>query len=222
MRQYFASLGDSAHPHSNDPQARQITKFQELLVVAFREFGIITDELITNERKRFKSDVVDSIETFAKRAHLRNLKFTGQFDKVQLSRIFDNYQLAIVKNREQQAKLAEKAASPTSAGILKTPSTAGSHHQQQHQHVDDDNRPETRLDRPTFGIFLAEVATWAGDTFIVKTGFHESKQIRVADHEIIGELDRYNIIRMVCSSKFQIGSFTRGTLTAEVPYPFKI
>ena len=183
MRTYFASLGESAHPQSHDPQLRQVSKFQELLVVAFREFGIITDELIANERKRFKTDVVESIETFAKRAHLRNLKFAGRFDKVQLSRVFDNYQLAILKNKEQKAKFLEQNSQHPGSPVtsLKSPSVAGNQ-----QHVDDEDRPEVRIDRETFGIFLAQVATWAGDTFIVKTSFHESKQIRVAEHEIIG------------------------------------
>ena len=184
MRAYFASLGQSAHPHTQDPQLRQVSKFQELLVVAFREFGIITDELIANERKRFKTDVVESIETFAKRAQLRNLKFSGRFDKVQLSRIFDNYQLSILKVKEQKAKLAEaNGLYPGSPKAGRSPSIAGSQ-----LHVDDEDRPEVRIDRETFGFFLAEVATWAGDTFVVKTGFHESKQIRVAEHEMIGKM----------------------------------
>lgn len=177
MRSYFASLGDSAHPHSSDPQLRQVSKFQELLVVAFREFGIITDELIANERKRFKTDVVESIETFAKRAQLRNLKFNGQFDKTQLSRIFDNFQLAILKDKEAKFK-------QPGLGSLKSPSSITS----AKQHVDEDDRPEVRIERDVFGIFLAEVATWAGDTFIVKTGFIETKQVRVAEHDFIGTL----------------------------------
>lgn len=174
MRDYFASLGNSAHPDSHDPQLRQITRFQELLVVAFREFGIITDELIANERKRFKADVVESIENFAKRAQLRNLRFAGRFNKTQLSRVFDNFQLAILKDKEAKAKAASHAMNGKSSSTL--------------QHVDEDDRPEIRIDRDTFGIFLAEVATWAGDTFIVKTGFHESKQIRVAEHEFIDRM----------------------------------
>lgn len=178
MRSYFASLGDSAHPHSSDPQLRQVSKFQELLVVAFREFGIITDELIANERKRFKTDVVESIETFAKRAQLRNLKFNGQFDKTQLSRIFDNFQLAILKDKEAKAK-------QPAPGSLKSPSSSIASTK---QHVDEDDRPEVRIERDVFGIFLAEVATWAGDTFIVKTGFIETKQIRVAEHDFIDRL----------------------------------
>lgn len=181
MRTYFGALGDSAHPHSNDPQLRQVTRFQELLVVAFREFGIITDELIANERKRFKSDVVDSIENFAKRAQLRNLKFPGRFDKTQLGRIFDNFQLGILKAKESKEKAAT-TSSPLGSAKLAGATTAAA----VTQHVDDDDRPETRIDRDVFGYFLSEVATWAGDTFIVKTGFHETKQIRVAEHELIG------------------------------------
>lgn len=30
MKAYFASLGESAHPHAADSRTRQITKFQEL------------------------------------------------------------------------------------------------------------------------------------------------------------------------------------------------
>lgn len=203
MRTYFASLGDSAHPHSDDPQLRQVTKFQELLVVAFREFGIITDELINNERKRFRSDVVESIENFAKRAQLRNLKFSGRFDKVQLGRIFDNFQLGILKCKEAKEKAAQ------AAGMLKSPSSATTASASV-QHVDEDDRPEIRIDRETFGYLLAEVATWAADTFIVKMGFHETKQIKVAEHELIGEnghpflraglADRLHCLQIGCSS----------------------
>lgn len=211
MRNYFASLGDSAHPHSNDPQLRQVTKFQELLVVAFREFGIVTDELITNERKRFKADVVESIENFAKRAHLRNLRFSGQFDKTQLSRIFDNFQLAIMKHRESKereaASLKEKMGSPL-LGKARSPSNSITSPLPV-QHVDEDDRPEIRIDREVFGVFLAEVATWAGDTFIVKTGFHESKQIKVVDHDFVGECTPYRDVPETChADKFlllQIG-----------------
>lgn len=204
MRNYFASLGDSAHPDASDPQLRQITNFQELLVVAFREFGIVTDELITNERKRFKTDVVESIENFAKRAHLRNLRFSGQFDKTQLSRIFDNFQLAILKSKEQKDKEAalqrEKLGSPLSGKYgARSPSNSVTS-PAPIQHVDEDDRPETRIDREVFGIFLAEVATWAGDTFIVKTSFHETIQIKVVDHDLIGEFANISLIRICAQS----------------------
>ena len=43
LKNYFQTLDHSAHPDSADIKYRQITKFQELLVVAFKEFSIITD-----------------------------------------------------------------------------------------------------------------------------------------------------------------------------------
>jgi hypothetical protein len=74
MRDYFGSLGESAHPQSADPRARAITRFQELLLVAFREFGAVGDDTILAERRRLRAEVVHAIESFAKRAAVRNLR----------------------------------------------------------------------------------------------------------------------------------------------------
>ncbi|POW02959.1 hypothetical protein PSTT_11408 [Puccinia striiformis] len=76
MRNYFLTLGDSAYPDSSaNSKERTITHFQILLVTAFREFGnIITDDSIQSARKKFRSSVVDSIQSFSKRTSLRNLK----------------------------------------------------------------------------------------------------------------------------------------------------
>jgi TBC1 domain family member 8/9 len=89
MRDYFASLGDSAHPHSSDPRARAITRFQELLLVSFREFAVITDETILSERRRFRSEIIHSIESFSKRSAVRNLKSLERFNKEQAGMIYD-------------------------------------------------------------------------------------------------------------------------------------
>ncbi|KAG8901611.1 hypothetical protein FRC00_006004 [Tulasnella sp. 408] len=89
MRDYFGSLGDSAHPNSSDPRVKNITNFQELLLVAFREFSVITDETIISERKRFRAGVTSTLESFSKRAAIRNLKFTGRFSKEQCGSIYD-------------------------------------------------------------------------------------------------------------------------------------
>lgn len=66
MRGYFATIGESAHPDHPDPRVRAITNFQELLVVAFREFNVITDDTIQNERKRLRAIIADEIEKFFK------------------------------------------------------------------------------------------------------------------------------------------------------------
>ncbi len=83
MKTYFKTLGDSAHPDSPNPKYRQITKFQELLVVAFREFGSVTDETIATERRRYRQEIVKEIELFAKRSAVRNLRSMHRFNKDQ-------------------------------------------------------------------------------------------------------------------------------------------
>jgi hypothetical protein len=88
MRSYFATIGDSAHPDHPDARVRAITNFQELLVVAFREFSIITEDTIVSERKKFRAQIADEIESFSKRAAVRNLKTNGKFTKDQISIIY--------------------------------------------------------------------------------------------------------------------------------------
>jgi hypothetical protein len=155
MRDYFASLGESAHPNSSDPRVRSITNFQELLLVAFREFSVITEEVIVAERKRFRTEIVTNLESFSKRAAVRNLKLTGRFSKDQLGRIYDMLFKAIWE------------VPPTGTGVTGSVDTAG--------------RPETRISTNTFRTFLSYVATWARDEFVVSNGFQQRTQRKVAD-----------------------------------------
>lgn len=73
LKTYFSHLDESAHPTSENEKHRSVTKFQELLVVAFKEFAGITQTIISDQRARHKDAVLDSIETFAKRTSIRNL-----------------------------------------------------------------------------------------------------------------------------------------------------
>lgn len=59
-------------------------------MVAFREFSVITEETITSERKRFRAVIADEIESFSKRAAVRNLKTTGKFSKDEISIIYES------------------------------------------------------------------------------------------------------------------------------------
>lgn len=162
MRDYFASLAESAHPKSSDPRARAITKFQELLLVSFREFSGITEDLIHSERKRFRNEIIHSIESFSKRSAIRNLRTLGQFSKDQAGLIYDALYKAMC--------------------IVPPPST--------HQNVQADllvttangegveEKPETRIELKTFRYFLSEIATWARDEKIVSNGFQVSVLLR--------------------------------------------
>lgn len=149
MRDYFSSLGDSAHPNSSDPRAKNITNFQELLLVAFREFSVITDDTILSERKKFRAGVTTTLESFSKRAAIRNLKFIGRFSKEQVGAIYDLLFKAIYEEP------------PRGTGVT------GS--------VDATGRPETRISMNTFKRFLAFVASWARDEMVVSNGFQVSR-----------------------------------------------
>ena len=151
MRDYFASLGESAHPDSSDPRARAITRFQELLLVSFREFSVITDETILTERRRFRSEIIHSIESFSKRSAVRNLKSLGRFTKEQAGLIYDALYKAMCIVPPPPAAAPEKTLFTTGEG--------------------NEAKPETRIGLRTFQHFLSEIATWARDEKIVMNGF---------------------------------------------------
>lgn len=124
------------------------------MVVAFREFHIITDETIASERKRFRREVVVSIETFAKRTQLRNLKNVGRLDKDRLGLAYDHYQLAVLRSREASTQARSRAASIASRKSGQSiPPPAPT--------PKDGDKPETRIDRKAFGTLIGEIATWA-------------------------------------------------------------
>ena len=162
MRDYFASLGDSAHPESSDPRARAITRFQELLLVSFREFSVITDETIFSERKRFRAEIIHGIESFAKRGAVRNLKSLGSFSKEQAGLIYDSLYKAMCIVPPSVLQLP--TATPAPRTLLIT--TDGQ-----------EEKPETRIGLRTFQHFLSEIATWARDEKIVTNGFQASVMI---------------------------------------------
>jgi len=168
MRDYFNSLGDSAHPNSSDPRARAITKFQELLLVAFREFAVITEDAIISERRRFRNEVISSIESFSKRSAVRNLKTLERFSKEQVGFIYDALFKAVCVE-------PPPAPAPPPLSLLTTKDAV-------------EERPETRIGPATFKVFLSEIATWARDEKIVINGFQQRVDREVADHELMDRL----------------------------------
>jgi hypothetical protein len=154
MRDYFASLGESAHPTSPDPRARAITRFQELLLVSFREFSVITDDMILSERRRFRSEIIHSIESFSKRSAIRNLKSLGRFNKEQAGLIYDALYKAM-------CIVPPPPDVPPPPSLISTSGEVGG----------TEEKPETRIQLRTFQFFLSEIATWARDERIVSNGF---------------------------------------------------
>ncbi|KAJ6485541.1 hypothetical protein C8R45DRAFT_1053655 [Mycena sanguinolenta] len=169
MRDYFASLGDSAHPNSPDPRARAITRFQELLLVSFREFSVITDDMILSERRRFRSEIIHSIESFSKRSAIRNLKSLGRFSKEQAGLIYDALYKAM-------CIIPPPPDAPPPPSLVATGD------------VGTEEKPETRIQLRTFQFFLSEIATWARDERIVSNGFQRRIDREIAEHEFIDRL----------------------------------
>ncbi|KAH9933426.1 rab-GTPase-TBC domain-containing protein [Fomitopsis serialis] len=168
MREYFSKLGESAHPESSDPRARAITRFQELLLVSFREFAVITDDTIVAERRRYRSEIVNSIESFSKRSAVRNLKTLARFTKEQAGLIYDALFKAI-------------CVIPPPATVFPTPALLTTKD-------GSEERPETRIGLRTFKVFLSEICTWARDERVVTNGVSSRIERDVADHELIDRL----------------------------------
>lgn len=95
IKNYFRTLDQSVHPDAPDIKYRQITKFQELLVTAFKEFSVITDSSILQERNRYKKDIFQNIEIFVKKTQLRHLPKVFHLTDDNLSNIYDIYYQSI-------------------------------------------------------------------------------------------------------------------------------
>jgi predicted transport protein len=173
MRNYFSTIGESAHPTHPDPRVRNITNFQELLVVAFREFNVITDDTITTERRRLRAIIADEIEKFSKRAAVRNLRNVGRFSKEQVGIIYDHFFAAVCSPEGGASGPADPQP-----GELEQPRIT----------VDAQGRVETRIDLRTFKVLLSGIATWAREETVTTNAFMQRTERRVADHEIIDRL----------------------------------
>ncbi|CAL9737548.1 GTPase-activating protein GYP2 [Monosporozyma servazzii] len=95
IKNYFHTLDQSVHPDSPDIKYRQITKFQELLVTAFKEFSVITDSTIIQERNKYKKDIFQNIEIFVKKTQLRHLPKVFHLTDDNLSNIYDIFYQSI-------------------------------------------------------------------------------------------------------------------------------
>lgn len=110
LKSYFARLDDSAHPKSENPKLRAVTRFQELMVVAFKEFAGITQNTISEQRAKHKDAVLENIENFAKRTSIRNLGPESKKLSVNdLGFLYDKF-YAVLYERQQRADLRQQEA----------------------------------------------------------------------------------------------------------------
>lgn len=110
LKTYFSKLDESAHPKSENEKLRSVTKFQELMVVAFKEFAGITQSTISEQRAKHKDAVLDNIESFAKRTSIRNLGPDSKRLSVDdLGFLYDRF-YGILYEREQRRQVMREEA----------------------------------------------------------------------------------------------------------------
>ncbi|KAK2791649.1 hypothetical protein FQN51_002149 [Onygenales sp. PD_10] len=108
LKSYFSRLDESAHPRSENSKLRAITRFQELMVVAFKEFSGITHSTISEERAKHKDAVLENIESFAKRTSIRNLgPESKRLSMDDLGAIYDRFYERLY-DRQQRLRKAEE------------------------------------------------------------------------------------------------------------------
>jgi hypothetical protein len=162
LKSYFSRLDESAHPKSENPKLRAVTRFQELMVVAFKEFSGITHSNITELRLKNKDTVLNNIENFAKRTAIRNLSPDSKvLSNDELAALYDRF-YGVLYERQQRDHIIKleqvrraKSSRPRLAEVAGDPS-----------HGIEKGRvglgPSTsEMDYPAFREFLARMAKWA-------------------------------------------------------------
>lgn len=91
LKEYFLTLDHSAHPNAANPKFSQVTKFQELMVTAFKQFSVINEDVIEKHRKKHRNTIYSSITTFVKRTELRNLPKTQNISQSDVSLLYDRF-----------------------------------------------------------------------------------------------------------------------------------
>ncbi|KAF2793988.1 GTPase-activating protein-like protein GYP2 [Melanomma pulvis-pyrius CBS 109.77] len=110
LKAYFARLDESAHPKSENPKLRAVTRFQELMVVAFKEFAGITQNTISEQRGKHKTAVLENIESFTKRTSIRNLGPESKRLSVNdLGFLYDKF-YGVLYERQQRAEIIQQEA----------------------------------------------------------------------------------------------------------------
>ncbi|KAI8605096.1 rab-GTPase-TBC domain-containing protein [Dissophora ornata] len=109
LKKYFGTLDQSAFPKSTNPKVRALTKFNELMLVAYKEFESVTPERVAELRRKNQLKVVHHIGSFTKRSQLRNIN-PGKFSKDEMGVMYDRFYSALFYGRTQTHKQGEARA----------------------------------------------------------------------------------------------------------------
>ncbi len=165
LKAYFVRLDESAHPRSENPKLRAVTRFQELMVVAFKEFSGITHSSITELRLKNKDAVLSNIETFSKRTAIRNL---GPDSKIlsteELGGLYDRF-WTVLYGREQRDQFLQQEQQRKARSSRQRAHVAPDNDHHHHQDIEKGRvglgASTSRMDYDAFREFLAGMAKWA-------------------------------------------------------------
>ncbi|KAI8341806.1 rab-GTPase-TBC domain-containing protein [Chlamydoabsidia padenii] len=133
LKHYFGQLNDPLYPDSDNAKAKNLTKFNELLLVAYREFGNITDEKVRELRQTHQLKVVAGIESFTKRSAIRNIDNTAGLTKDELGVVYDKFYNVLYYKQQHRPEHVDTSSSTNAS----------------------------RMDLTAFGTFLGSLANWA-------------------------------------------------------------
>ncbi|KAL3418944.1 TBC domain-containing protein [Phlyctema vagabunda] len=164
LKSYFSKLDESAHPKSENAKLRAVTRFQELMVVAFKEFSGITQNSITEQRMKHKDSVLNGIESFAKRTSIRNLGPDSKRLSVdELGALYDRF-YGILYERQQRDQMikeeTDRRARASRAKATEVVTGLGETQSIEKGRVGLGPSP-TLMDYDGFREFLAGIAKWA-------------------------------------------------------------
>lgn len=116
LKSFFQCMGqreDSAEGYIKS------AKFNQVMLIAYREFSLVTEEMIVELRSQNQLKVGAGIESFTKRTVIRNLKDTATFDKEEVGIIYDKFFAALYyANHEVGGKPESKMDRETFQSML--------------------------------------------------------------------------------------------------------
>lgn len=161
LKSYFSRLDESAHPKSENPKLRAVTRFQELMVVAFKEFSQVTHSTITDLRLKNKDAVLNNIENFAKRTAIRNLGPDAKIMSTdELGALYDRF-FGVLYERQQRSNLLQQELQRKAK--TGRPKLGDVHHQEavEKGRVGVGAPSTSEMDYDAFREFLAAMCKWA-------------------------------------------------------------
>eukprot|EP00834_Sanchytrium_tribonematis_P006898 NODE_556_length_6108_cov_1.468464.p1 type:complete len:673 gc:universal NODE_556_length_6108_cov_1.468464:2373-355(-) len=92
MKVYFSTLeaksDDPMFSKNSGLNEESATKFDELMIVALKEFRTVNSNQIHDLRKQFQLSVIKGVEDLAKKSRIRNLKDSSKFSRDQLEELY--------------------------------------------------------------------------------------------------------------------------------------